>query len=147
MSDIDVKVTDYSDLVLQAFEVSCLRALTTIGETAVGYATKLVRVDTGLLKNSITYAIEGNPAAKSSYKADRGDGKGTYTGVAPNDNTHTVYIGTNVVYAKTIEFGDAGRNRTAYPYLKPTINDHTTEYRQIIRDQIGGSGGFSSSIN
>lgn len=66
------------------------------------------RIDTGLLRNSITHAMDGEGAAIGSYKADQASqysGKipqpGTYTGKLPrepNDNA-AVYVGTNVEYA------------------------------------------------
>lgn len=56
-------------------------------------------VDTGLLRNSITYALAGEPAHISSYQSDDGSIKGEYSGVAQDDGKKTVYAGTNVHYA------------------------------------------------
>ena len=67
------------------------------------------RIDTGLLHNSITYAVSGEAPAISSYSGDRPSryGKsqeiphGSYSGTAPTDpdNAKAVYIGSNVEYA------------------------------------------------
>ena len=75
------------------------------------------RIDTGLLRNSITWALGGGPAAISSYQADRESrysensvwsilqaaqhGSGSYSGTAPADegSERSVYVGTNVEYA------------------------------------------------
>ena len=66
------------------------------------------RIDTGLLRNSITHAVSGKPAAISEYQASneskyngKGPEPGGYSGTAPDEGTgkEAVYIGTNVEYA------------------------------------------------
>lgn len=67
------------------------------------------RVDTGLLRNSITHAVSGESPAIKSYSGDNPSryGKpqeiphGSYSGTAPTDpdNARAVYIGSNVEYA------------------------------------------------
>lgn len=66
------------------------------------------RIDTGLLRNSITHAVSGKPAAISEYQASNESkytGKvpepGGYSGTAPDDpdGQKAVYVGTNVEYA------------------------------------------------
>lgn len=131
---VDVKLTDNSDKVGEELEAAVLRALTRIGMKAEGYAKPLCPVDTGLLRNSITYALSGQPAAISSYKAEKGDGSGTYSGIAPNDAEKAVYIGSNVQYAPAVELGALGRD--AQPFLKPAIADHLQTYRNIVEDEL-----------
>lgn len=65
-----------------------------------------MRVDTGLLRNSITHAVSGKPAAIGGYSADtpkKGrENSGSYAGNAPPPETPekpAVYVGTNVEYA------------------------------------------------
>lgn len=65
-----------------------------------------MRVDTGLLRNSITHAVAGKPAAIGGYSADtpkKGrENSGSYSGNAPPPETPekpAVYVGTNVEYA------------------------------------------------
>lgn len=82
-----------------------------VGEHIEGEAKKAIeaapiRVDTGLLRNSITYALAGQPPNIKTYQADKprttgGDTpSGSYSGSAPNTgNEYEVYIGTNVEYA------------------------------------------------
>ena len=70
---------DYSDEVLDAMQDAVARALERIGMQAEGYAKDLTPVDTGNLRNSITYDID-----KDERK---------------------VYIGTNVEYAPYVELG------------------------------------------
>lgn len=74
------------------------------GEAKLALEASPRRVDTGLLRNSITHALYGESASISGYTADNPkDGKtesGTYSGSAPGlADGRAVYIGTNVEYA------------------------------------------------
>lgn len=161
-----IEITDNSKEVLAALQEQMQKALTICGITAEGYAKKLCPVDTGLLRNSITYAVSGESTAISSYQADRKDKsgelkKGSYSGTAPEESKGmAVYIGTNVEYAAYQELGsgkhyDGGRKtkwlykgaknethitggNTAQPFLKPAIADHKETYRSIIEKELKG---------
>lgn len=115
-----------------------LKALTQCGETARGEAitniTRLKAVDTGALRNSITYKV------------------------VDEDNSHVCYVGTNMEYAPYIEFGTgkhvAGGRKSKWkykdkdgnwhqtegmrprPYLKPAVAENTGKYEQIIKDIV-----------
>lgn len=132
-----ITIKDYSEDVLNELEDAVKVALKVCGETAETYAKKACPVDTGLLKNSITYALAGEKPAVSSYKANKGDGSGSYSGTAPNDENgkYTVYLGTNVEYAEIVELG---KGQTAQPYIAPALKDHEDKYRQIIKKYLGG---------
>ena len=78
--------------VLDACAAQIELALQAIGSEAVGYSEKLCPVDTGNLRNSITWATE-----KAS-----GGGESE---VLANPEAGTVYIGSNVEYAPYVEFG------------------------------------------
>ena len=103
---------DLRDKIKRATDDAIKTALEAIGRQAVSFAVyhateKGVR-DTGLLVNSLTYALAGQPAEKGAYSGDS-TGKhgrktiphGRYSGVAPADKEgeRVVYIGTNVKYA------------------------------------------------
>ena len=89
-------------------------------------------VVTGLLRNSITYAVDGNPAHISSYKADSGGGSGSYEGTAPEEGEgmSSVSVGTNVEYAPYVEYGTS--RSKAYPFLKNTIQKNLDRYKEIF---------------
>jgi phage gpG-like protein len=132
---VGVTFKDYSDEVLQAFDMACLKALERCGLQAEGYAIDLCPVDTSRLKTSITHkVVDSEPAA---------------------------YIGTNVEYAAYVEFGtgcysstgggtpksrwvyigDDGKGHVGFPmkpqpYLKPAVADHAGTYRNIIKDEL-----------
>lgn len=137
---MSVTINDNTDEVLKQLDNALERALTRIGLQAEGYAkkelTKNGNVDTGLLRNSITFAISGESANTSSYKADRGDGSGSYSGTAPNDKDKSVYIGTNVEYGDYVELGTS--QSKAYPYLKPAATEHSDVYKRIMNEELGG---------
>lgn len=55
---MNIEITDNSGLVKEEMQAAVLRALTKCGLAAEGYAKKLCPVDTGNLRNSITYAVD-----------------------------------------------------------------------------------------
>jgi hypothetical protein len=130
---IDTK--DNTKEVLSAMEKAIERGLEAIGLTAEGYAKENeTAVDTGLLRNSITFALSGESAKISTYKADRGNETGNYSGEAPKDDMTSVYIGTNVEYAPYIELGT--QNRTPLHFLKRAATEHKDEYKQLMEDSM-----------
>lgn len=142
----DVNLTDNSKLVREALDENIEKALIAIGMTAETYA-KLPEgggghtpVDTGRLKNSITYAIAGQPPHISSYKADKGGETGSYSGTATPDkggSPRSVYIGSNVEYAPIIENGVSGRY-TGKHFLRLAITDHIQEYKDLTERALKG---------
>ena len=129
---MDVKFTDNSREVLGKFREATERALEKCGITAEGYAVRLVPVDTGNLRNSITHKVD--------------------------DSEPAAYIGTNNEYAAYVELGtgeyypggrkdpwvyqDAHGNwhmthgQRARPFLKPAVADHGNQYRSIIESEM-----------
>lgn len=109
-----VKVVNNSKEVKEAFEKQAIKALTECGLLAEGFAiqrlTEQDAVKTGLLRNSITFGITGEPVNKKSYKADVGDKKGHYDSDIPKERNMALYVGTNVEYASYIEHGTGGRS-------------------------------------
>ena len=130
---------DNTDEVLSALEKAKIRGLTAIGMTAEGHAKKKITqakaVDTGRLRNSITFAVSGESANISSYSGDHGEEGGTYSGTAPNDKEKAVYIGTGVKYAAGIETG-SHRNAGAVHFLQDAATNHTDEYKRLMEDSM-----------
>ena len=110
---MEIKIEDHSTEFLAALAQASEEALEAIGNQAVSHAKQELnrapkRIDTGLLRNSITHALGGKGAAIHIYgpdKASKYDGERPspriYSGVAPADGAYekTVYIGSNVEYA------------------------------------------------
>ena len=133
----NVEVVSYKRNVEQATEKALKKAARMIGGTVEGHAKEACPVDTGLLRNSITFAIGGQAPAITDYKSDTKDKDGNYTtgnydGEAPDDDAGevTVYVGTNVQYAPYQELGTV--NMDARPFLRPAMENFKDEIEQII---------------
>jgi HK97 gp10 family phage protein len=83
-------------------------ALETIGIQIENYAKEMCPVDTGLLRNSLTHEVRMDENA--------------------------VIAGTNVEYAAYVELGT--QKTREQPYLRPAIENHMDEYRQIIEEHL-----------
>lgn len=102
------------------------RALEKMGGKAETYAKKLCPVKTGNLRGSITH-------------------------VPSKTEENTELVGTDVTYAPYVELGHAqepgryvpaiGKRLVASfvqgkPFIRPAIEDHTSEYRQIAENEL-----------
>ena len=142
----EVTMTDNSSKVKKEVEQALYKAARMIGGTLEGHAKEYAPVDTGLLRNSITFAIGGEPPAIASYRGNDKNkngqivekAEGSYAGVAPKDKKGevTVYIGTNVKYAPFQELGAPSRNLPARPFIRPAIENHTDEIEQILEQNM-----------
>ena len=147
-----VDIQDNSDLFIAAVEAAAETALDAAGMQAATLAARELqktpsRIDTGLLRNSITWAVGGKPAAISSYSADRPSKynesdvwsilqaarTGSYSGTAPadTDKTRSVYVGTNVEYAIYVHEGT--KRMEPNHFLKNAISKNRGELSEIMR--------------
>ena len=137
----NIEYRDNTEEVLSALEAAIKRGNEAIGMTAEGHAKKKITaagaVDTGRLRNSITYALAGEETHVRSYKANKG-GKDretyTYDGTAEGKKGSGVYIGTNVEYAVFVENGAQGR--TAVHFLQDAATGHTDQYKKLMEDSM-----------
>lgn len=120
-------------------EKALLKAARMIGGSVAGHAVEACPVDTGLLRNSITFAIGGQPPAVTDYQSDTKDKNGEYKtghydGTAPDDDQHevTVYVGTNVQYAPYQELGAPNAHVPERPFLRPAFENNKREIEQIL---------------
>lgn len=129
MADIVVEVIDNSEDTIDAKDEAIRRALEAVGIQAEGHAKIKCPVDTGRLRGSISHQV----------------GSGFDS---------SVYIGTNVEYAPSIEYGhkqQVGRYVPAIgkrlkrafvpakPFLKPAIEENLDEYKNIFHKFLKGS--------
>lgn len=141
---VDVSLVDNLDLVLKATDEQIEMALIAIGAKMESHAkADYVPVDTGRLKNSITFALAGGPAQISSYGPDSGGGDDEqskpYSGTAPADpggKVRSVYVGSNVEYAEIVEEGTSGRK--GKHYLRDAVNNHIEEYKSLAVRALSG---------
>ena len=137
-SNVEITVNKNADKEILA---AIKRGLKKIGMYAETYAKSLAPVDTGLLRNSITYAIGGEPANTASYMDNSGENEGTYEGQAPADSNGeiTLYVGTNVHYAPYQELGHMTVNGNwvaPQPFLKPAMDNHALEYQKLMLNEL-----------
>lgn len=105
MARVQVDINDLSDEVRKEFERKTVLALSMVGETAEGYAKEDCPVDTGRLRNSITYAVRDS----------------------------AVYIGTNVEYAAAVEYNDNVAHKVGKAhYLRDAATTHGDEYQKLV---------------
>ena len=105
-----VDYKDNSQQILAALEKGKRNALTAIGASAETHTKENITaddlIDTGRLRNSISYAVDGESA----------------------------YIGTNVEYAPYLELGT--KKIAAHHYLKRAATEHKDEYKNLTAQAI-----------
>ena len=135
MINVYVK-TDNRDKTLAEFYKKCELALQIIGEKAEGYAKKNCPVDTGRLRNSITYATEtkqGKPnTSRGNEKSPPQDARPEDYAKRSNPPKRTCYIGTNVEYAPEQEFIDMSHTHGRAHFLRDAATTHGDEYSNIM---------------
>ena len=140
-----VTFRDNSEEVIGLFQKAKHRGLEAVGLTAEGHAKKKCPVDTGRLRNSITYAIAGYQTHVQSYRRGNVAGgtsqKHTYhdygSEAMEGEKDSAVFIGSNVEYAPYVELG--ARGRAAAHFLQDAATGHTAEYKKIIKDAMESS--------
>ena len=133
----NIEYRDNTEEVLSALEAAIKRGNEAIGMTAERHAKKKCPVDTGRLRNSITYALAGEETHVKSYRANKGGKERetyTYEGTADGEKGSGVYIGTNVEYAVFVENGAQGR--TAVHFLQDAAANHSDEYKRMMEDSM-----------
>ena len=133
-----IQVISHKRSVERLFDRQMKQAATMIGGTLEGHAKELAPFDTGLLRNSITYALGGETPHVGVYASEPKQGKaqtvGKYEGSPPKDeeNQITVYVGTNVQYGPYQELGAPSINLPARPYLRPAVENSEREILHIV---------------
>ncbi len=130
----EVKITSHKDEVIKAKDEAVEKALMEIGMDMERYAKLLAPVDTGRLRNSITYATK-QYSGQGSYSDENGNSYDDATARGEPEK-NSVYVGTNVEYAASQELGDFKHKVGQSPYLRPAVEDHIAEYRQTLEDNL-----------
>lgn len=150
---MSVKIKSNRSAIEKAMDEAIETALDAAGMQAATLARRELqkdpsRIDTGLLRNSITWALGGGAANQSGYagsKPSKYTGKmpdpGSYSGTAPGDHgkQRTVYIGTNVEYAIYVHEGakfPSGKEMKPNRFLKNAIEENRDELIKIMKDVL-----------
>lgn len=140
---MDIKITDNSREVIEGKNAAVRRFLEEAGLHLEGQAAKELendprRVDTGLLRNSITHALDGESTAIVEYHADKGDGHGRYVGTAPEEakGHDAVYVGTNVEYAAYVHEGT--RKMTPNRFILNAFERNKEQLQKKLKEALEG---------
>ena len=126
---MNIEITNNSDRFREALKDVLPMILNDWGTVAEGYAKLKCPVDTGRLKNSITFATTDN-LGRENYTDDKGNAYSGGSARSTPDDEASVYIGTNVEYGPYIEYGTS--RRAPRPFLNPAITEHVQDYRDIM---------------
>lgn len=137
----DFEFIDNSDIVLEQLAEAIDAAAFAIGAEAETYAKKVIKnagaVDTGRLRNSITFATRENEGSTKSFtytvKVDGKNMKITDTTViGTGAQLGDIYIGTNVEYAAGIETG-SHRKAGAVNFLRRACTENSDRYKKLLK--------------
>ena len=135
----EIKIKDNTKKILQELKEVIPLALSTIGARAETHAKDIITragaVDTGRLRNSITYAVQGENVEKS-YQDNNGKSFDNSLISQPMENE--VIFGTNVEYAAGIETG-SHRKKGAVHFIQKAATNYRSEYRKIIEEILKGN--------
>lgn len=137
----NVRINDHSNEYMDDVQRALTAALDAVGsfisdEAADELENSPRRVDTALLKNSITWAMDGEAPAKGSYSSTDGSKSGSYSGTADKESgkNRSVTVGTNVEYAIYVHEGtvDMSPNR----FLKNAVVRNQDQITKYIKDAM-----------
>ena len=130
-SNFNVTVTSHKKEVLSEFDRKLILALSQLGMLAEGYAKKDCPVDTGRLRNSITYATATTRSSGNDSAGAQATAEDTKLMSKPEEDA--VYIGTNVVYAAKQEYGDSFHHTVGKAhFLRDAATTHGDEYKKEV---------------
>lgn len=139
----EVKIEFHTDELEKAFEELAEKALTLCGAECEGDAKIEIeshprRVDTGRLRNSITWVTkkERSFVEPTSKNRDASSADGMQPSQAEE---RAVVIGTNVEYAARIHEGDATTGLDPNRFLRNAVERNANKYKEIIDDTLRGA--------
>lgn len=110
---MDIKITDNTEMFKQEILNRLNQGMQAVAYEVENNAKNLCPVDTGNLRNSIATEIE-----------DEGDSK-------------VLYVGSNVEYAKYVEFDDSKSHPTGQAhFLRDSLSTHLNEYKDKLESFV-----------
>lgn len=134
MSDL----VDNSDRILREFDRKIALACELIGVEAERNAKEDCPVDTGRLRNSITFATKNYHSPGNTDKHPKGQQDADpdeYRKLAEPEEK-TVYIGTNVKYAPPVELRDVNHKSGKAHFLRDAVANHGKKYEEIAKTAL-----------
>lgn len=128
-----MKLTNHIPEVQQQINVASERALTRIAIDVDRTAKENCPVDTGRLRASISYSVDGKAGAgfeikETSEEIDHQIKSGEGSAI----------VGTNVVYAKAIEYGHSKKAPSGY--LRNALDQNKGNIKDIIKQEFSDVG-------
>lgn len=138
MADFEIK--DNSKKLLKELQEQIALGLEGIGVDAQRFAVRDCPVDTGRLRNSITYAIKDKQGQANTNSGETANREDYEKRSEPEKNT--MYLGTNVEYAEIQEFGDTidHVNGKAH-FLRDAVATHSSRFKSIMQSALEDKGG------
>ena len=127
----EVRISDHSSQVLAEFAKNLTAGLKAIGFTAEKHAKEECPVDTGRLRNSITFAITDYQSPANTSPGAKADPDEYKEKASPEKST--VYIGTNVEYAPAVEYRDIQHKTGKAHFIKNAAANHGDEYKAVMK--------------
>ena len=115
-----MEIVDHSPEVIEEMKRKLEAGMAALGETAAARAADVAPVDTGRLKNSISWATKNQNGGRDADSTPLTN---------PEDNS--VYIGTNVEYAKYQEYGTS-KGITGKHFLQYGANSTFGDYAKTF---------------
>lgn len=132
-----IEVIDKTKEAIDAKDKAIEAALEIVGGKLERYAKQQCPVDTGLLRNSITYCLDGEVPHIPQYQA--GGKGGRYDGEMPKEKegSRAVFVGTNVEYAPVVEFNDRAKHTVGKAhFLRDSLQQHIGEYSKVLINEL-----------
>ena len=131
----NIEITDYTEEILAQLGTAKEKALEELGLTMEAFAKSYeTAIDTGRLRNSITYATVQKAGQEFKYQDDQGNVYTYKIGDAGDEERDNVYVGTNVEYAPYIEYGTS--KIAGIHFLEKAVKNHKSEYEIIIKKYL-----------
>lgn len=127
MAEMDVNLTSHKEEILRGLASQLPAALEAIGGEMERHAKQGCPVDTGRLRNSITFATvtaQGSPNTDGGAPAQPED-----YAMKATPGQYQVVVGTNVEYAPENEYF----HKTKPHFLKNAATNHSIDYKNIVK--------------
>lgn len=134
---MEIEVKDHTKEAIDAKDEAIQKGLEIVGGMLERYAKQQCPVDTGLLRNSITYCLDGERPHLQGYGA--GGKQGAYDGQMPEEpkGSRAVYVGTNVEYAPIVEMSERQKHTVGKAhFLRDSLAQHISEYNKILSNEL-----------
>lgn len=131
MAKIMFTVIDHSAEVKRLFNEYVQDGLAAIGQEAEGFAKDECPVDTGRLRNSITFATKDVSSSGNDRGKQPADAKEMAKQATPEE--YAVYIGTNVRYAVYVEYCNYKHQTGRRHFLRNAAANHRDRYKEIMK--------------